>query len=136
MSSVNLPHGVSISVWKKGDFKAIQQHSEAQGWLTPANRPEETLTAWQNSWPALVATYAEDIIGFLRAVTDTTITTYVAECLVVPSWQHKGIGSALFKTCHQLYPSTRLDLLSTESANAFYKAKGFRLYSGFRKSIP
>ena len=40
----------------------------------------------------------------------------------------------MLDVCLLLYPRTRLDLLSTDSADAFYEAKGFRAFRGFRKS--
>jgi GNAT superfamily N-acetyltransferase len=76
----------------------------------------------------------QEIIGFLRALTDEQVTTYLAEILITPRWRGQGLGQALIETCHRLYPSTRLDLLSTESADGIYEATGFRRFEGFRKS--
>jgi GNAT superfamily N-acetyltransferase len=59
---------------------------------------------------------------------------YIAELLVVPGWRGRGLGRALLDTCHLLFPHTRVDLLSTESADRFYEASGFRRFQGFRKS--
>ncbi len=45
-----------------------------------------------------------------------------------------GIGKALIDICHNLYPNTRLDLLSTDGADDFYQRNSFRTNMGFRKS--
>ena len=134
LSEVALPPGVTVRGWTESDFAAIQRLSNAEGWPTPQDRTTETMAAWRKSWPALVATHGEDVVGFLRALTDGAVTTYVCEVLVVPAWRGRGIGRALIEACHHLCPSTRLDLLSGGTADGFYEANGFRCFQGFRKS--
>ncbi|OGG50913.1 MAG: hypothetical protein A3F84_00090 [Candidatus Handelsmanbacteria bacterium RIFCSPLOWO2_12_FULL_64_10] len=131
---VSLPPGVSIRAWSEADFAGIQRLSAAEGWPTPNERPEESLTSWRNAWPTLVATDGEAVIGFVRALTDGEITMYIAELLVVPERRGQGLGRALLDVCHHLYPHTRLDLLSTVSSDGFYEGFGFRRFQGFRKS--
>ncbi len=92
------------------------------------------MNAWRHSWPTLVACDESEVIGFLRAISDGHVTTYVAEVLVAHTWQRRGVGDALLRVCHHLCPATRLDLLSTERAHAFYESLGFRSFQGFRKS--
>lgn len=130
-----LPSDVKIRPWQANDFPVIQRLSDAEGWPTPNNRPAEALFAWQHSYPALVAVHQEQVIGFLRAITDKAVTTYIAELLVVKEWRGQGVGRALGDACHELVPSTRLDLLSTDQADPFYKAIRFRRFHGFRKSF-
>jgi predicted N-acetyltransferase YhbS len=131
---IELPAGISIRAWTEIDFPAIQRLSRDEEWTTPEARPEETLAVWRASWPALVAVEHDSVIGFVRALTDGAITLYVAELLVALAWRRRGVGCALLDTCHLLYPHTRIDLLSTESAERFYEAIGFRRFQGFRKS--
>jgi predicted N-acetyltransferase YhbS len=131
---VVLPPGITIRAWAEADFAAVERLSDAEGWPTPRSQPAEALAAWRRSWPALVAADGGEVIGFLRAVTDGAVTTYVAEILVAPERRRQGIGAALIETCHVLCPSTRLDLLSTADAGGFYAASGFRPFPGFRKS--
>ena len=134
LSGITLPTDVAIRAWTDADFPSIQRLSSTEGWPTPENRPDDALAAWRQSWPALVATDGETVIGFLRALTDGAVTTYIAELLVEPRWRGKGIGRALVETCHNLCPSTRLDLLTTGSGDRFYEAAGFRHFGGYRKS--
>lgn len=75
------------------------------------------------------------IIGLVRALSDGEITTYIAEIIVDIRYRGKGIGKALIDICHNLYPHTRLDLLSTEGSDEFYKSENFREIAGFRKSF-
>lgn len=134
LSGVMPPADVTIRAWTDADFASIQRLSNVEGWPTSENRSDDALVAWRQSWPALVATDGETVIGFLRALTDGRVTTYIAELLVEPQWRRMGIGRALVETCHNLCPSTRLDLLTTGSGNRFYEAAGFRRFGGYRKS--
>ncbi len=135
LSQIRLPPRVTIRAWTEADFSGIQQLSHLEGWPTPSDRPTDSLNAWRQSWPTLVAHNDSDMIGFFRALTDGYVTTYIAEILVVQSWQRCGVGQAFLDLCHHLYPETRLDLLSTEGALHFYQACGFRSFPGFRQSF-
>jgi len=97
-------------------------------------RPDDSLVAWRNSWPALVVRNGERTVGFIRCLTDTEITAYIAEILVAPEFRHQGLGEALISICHHLYPLVRFDLLCTESVDGFYHAIGCRRFKGYRKS--
>ncbi|HEY7359079.1 MAG TPA: GNAT family N-acetyltransferase [Ktedonobacterales bacterium] len=139
MSSFNtitspLPPGVTIRSWEEADFSAVQRLSAAEGWPTPLERPEAALDAWQRSWPALVAVAEQDVIGFCRALSDGSVTTYIAEVLVAQGWRGQGIGSALLEVCQRLAPGSRLDLLALETSRSFYERVGFRPFYGFRLS--
>lgn len=128
------PPGITIRPFAEADFAAIQRLSAAEGWPTPVERPREALAAWQRSFPALVAVEGEQVIGFLRALSDCTVTTYVCELLVALKYRNRGIGHVLLEECRCQVPATRLDLLSTSAADGFYEAQGFRRFQGFRKS--
>ncbi|GCE19058.1 GNAT family N-acetyltransferase [Dictyobacter kobayashii] len=135
LAQIAIPAGIEIRAWGEEDFLAIQQLSSAEGWSSPVRRPDDALQAWQNSWPALVAVKDDVVIGFVRALTDGAITMYIADLAVDAQLRGSGIGRSLLETCHQLYPSARLDLLAADGSRAFYEACGFRLLSdGMRKS--
>lgn len=134
VAKLTLPAGVKIRAWADADFPDVQRLSSAEGWPTPTARPDEALTSWRNAWPTLVAVAESELVGFVRALTDGEVTMYIAELLVVPGWRGRGLGLALLEACHLLHPHTRIDLLSTENADRFYEANGFRPFQGFRKS--
>ncbi len=135
LTQMEIPIDISIRPWCENDFPAIQRLSSAEGWPTPEKRPEEAFVAWKASWPTLVALEAEQVVGFVRALTDGAITLYVMELLVAPDQRGKGIGRLLLDTCHFLYPRTRIEVTSAEAAQSFYIAHGFRYIGpGLRKS--
>ncbi len=134
LQQVSLPSGVSIQAFQEEHFEALQALCQAEGWTSFIHRPDEALAALLNSQVALVAFKNDQVVGYLRAISDGFITTYLAEILVNPEARGQHIGSLLLDVCHAMYPRTRIDLLSTELAGGFYKGYGFREYSGFRKS--
>jgi GNAT superfamily N-acetyltransferase len=133
-ASLKLPAGVIVRAWEDADFPAVQRLSAAEGWPTPIEKPDEMLRAWQLSRPALVAVAEDRVIGFLRALSDGSVTTYVAEVLIAPEWRRQGVASTLLEACHRLYPGSRLDLLASDASSAFYSQNGFRSFPGFRLS--
>lgn len=134
LKTLMIPAGIQLRAWQEADFPAIQRLTAQQGWPTPTTRPVEALIAWRHSWPALVVTEGEEVIGFVRGLTDGEITTYIAELLVDPRYQRRGLGRLLIEACHALYPHTRLDVIA--EAVPFYKREGFReLGPGMRKSF-
>lgn len=135
LKTLIMPPSITLRCWTEADFPAIQRLSAPEGWTTPQRRPDEALSAWHHSWPALVVTEDENVIGFVRGLTDGAVTTFIAELLVAPEQRGKGLGRLLLDACHLLYPHTRLDLISQEEAVPFYKALGFRYVGeGLRKS--
>ncbi len=131
---VKLPKGIYIKQFKETDFSSIQVLYEKEGWMTFLKRSEDALKAWENSNITLVALDGDIIVGLIRALTDGEITTYIAEIIVDTNYRGMGIGKALIDICHNLYPNTRLDLLSTDGADDFYQRNSFRTNMGFRKS--
>lgn len=131
---VKLPKGIYIRQFTTTDFSSIQVLYEKEGWMTFLKRSEDALKAWKNSNITLVALDGDIIVGLIRALTDGEITTYIAEIIVDTSYRGMGIGKALIDICHNLYPNTRLDLLSADGADEFYQRNSFRTHMGFRKS--
>ncbi len=135
LMTISILPDMQLRCWTEKDFPEIERLSTLQGWPTPHDRPEEALIAWQHSWPTLVVTEGERVIGFVRGMTDGEVTMYIAEILVDANYRGKGIGLLLLDTCHALYSHARLDLISTDEATPFYKAIGFRYVGeGLRKS--
>ncbi len=133
LSHVTLPTGISIRAWTDADCQTIRELLNSQGWATSVDIPK-ILTAWRQSWPTLIASSGETVVGFLRGITDGTMTTFIAELLVDPAWRGQGIGSALIETCHQLILSAELDMVSNPETEAMTEAEGFDCAQVFRKN--
>ena len=63
IGAIALPTDVTIRAWGETEFPAIQQLSQAEGWSTPLERPDNALEAWRRSWPTLVAIQGDAVIG-------------------------------------------------------------------------
>ena len=132
---VKLPQGIFIRQFNERDFPLIKNLYEQEGWMPFINREHDALQAWKNSTITLVALDGNNVVGLVRALSDGKITTYIAEIIVNINYRGKGIGKALLEVCHDLYLSTRFDLLSSENSNEFYKNNKFRIFTGFRKNV-
>ena len=134
LARFNIPASLSIRAWSSNYFDAMCALSSIEGWTTPELRPKETLVAWENSWPTLVAVDTDGkLAGFLRAITDTQVTTYLCELLVGHEFRRFGLGRLLIGVCQGLVPKTRLDLLSTGEADDFYRSIDCADFQGFRR---
>ena len=136
LARFDIPASFSIRAWSSSYFDVMCTLSSAEGWTTPELRPKEMLVAWENSWPTLVAVDTDGrLVGFLRAITDTQITTYLCEVLVDREFRRLGLGRLLIDVCQGLVPTTRLDLLSMGEADDFYRAINCADFQGFRRQM-
>ena len=134
LARFNIPESFSIQAWSPNYFDAMCTLSSVEGWTTPELRPKETLAAWENSWPTLVVVDTDGkLAGFLRAITDTQVTTYLCELLVAREFRRLGLGRLLVDVCQGLVPRTRLDLLSMGEADDFYRSIDCADFQGFRR---
>lgn len=128
LKSLRFSSEIRLRCWEDGDLPTIQRLATLQGWPTYHDQ-DEVLSAWRNSWPALVVTREEQVIGYIRGMTDGVITTHISDLLVDANYRGKGLGSLLLEACHLLYPRAALNLVAEELAIPFYKTVGFR-YAG------
>lgn len=132
-----LPNGQSLIIrpFQEQDFPAIQALNEKEGWSNLVKRDGATKEAWRNSTVAYVAVANDEIIGYVRGLTDAQITLYICELLVGEDFRGMKIGQTLLRHVHRLYPETRMELLASASSRSFYEHLGFRSFYGFRKTF-
>lgn len=104
-----------------------------EGWPSlPADRSRarRALTA-----PGVVTVVAVDdgrVIGFAQLLTDGEIQAYLSLLLVAEPARGTGVGRSLVRDGYRRASAERLDLLSTEGAQAFYESFTHRRHDGFR----
>jgi ribosomal protein S18 acetylase RimI-like enzyme len=117
------------------DLPAIMKMFKIEGWSTLLKKEEEYMIALKQSSCVLVAVKGEDTVGFLRAITDGVITTYICELIVLDGLRGHGIGRKLLTHCHSQYPKTRMELLASSTSHTYYESLKFRPFYGFRRTF-
>ncbi|KHE67499.1 GNAT family N-acetyltransferase [Halobacillus sp. BBL2006] len=125
---------IKIRSFHENDFDAVQLLNEKEGWSGLVEHGQETLCSWLNSEPALIAMDGDEIVGYLRGLTDGNVTLYICELLIKESHRGRGIGEHLMQVAHECYPSTRVEMLATSSSQGYYEKRGYRSFYGFRKA--
>ena len=115
----------------EGDIDNIINACIEEGWVTFNLRKEHFIQAMKKS-TLIVAYDGEIFAGFARAMSDEHVTTFICELLVVKEYRNKGIGRMLVEYIWNMFPHTRIDLIS--ESDGFYERMEFRkLGTGFRK---
>lgn len=115
------------------DFPGILALYAAHGWVH-ATTPDRLRRAVELSSLSLVAREGDEIIGYARALSDGEFAVYIADILVRPDRQSRGIGSALFQHLLEHYPMERFHhqvLMSERGAENFYRKHGLLPVSTF-----
>lgn len=81
-----------------------------------------------NSNLVIVAREGGEILGVLRALTDFSYRTFIADLAVVSKRQGEGIGRGMLEYARSLAPESRLILFAAEGAIGFYRKLGFQLH--------
>lgn len=122
-----------IRRFQPDDFEQIHRLNALEGWQGLVADQERTRNAWMNANAAFVLESDGEILAYVRALTDGSVTTFVCELLVNRDARKRGYGQQLLDHLQLTYP-TRIDLLATRQAASFYEQQGFRAFHGFRKS--
>jgi len=93
-----------------------------------AKCPRALLAAIANSSLVISAHVDGKLIGLGRAITDTTITVYFPDLLIMPQYQRQGIGTKIMTLLLEEYGSLHNQVLiaQDEAARAFYHKLGFK----------
>jgi predicted N-acetyltransferase YhbS len=80
----------------------------------------------------MVAVEDDEVLGFAYLLTDGEIQSYLVLIVVAESHRSKGTGRRLIEEAFSRSGAKRIDLLSTEGADDFYRAFAYGSYPGFR----
>lgn len=125
---------ISIEPYLQSDFMEIQNLNDKEGWYTLSQNSRQTEMAWKNSTIAFtVRSHSNELMGYVRGHTDTAVSLFICELLVDEKYRGLGIGTILLQYVHDMYPTTRVELLATRDSKAYYENLGYRPFYGFRK---
>ena len=107
-------------------FAGIVDVYRANDW-SHASRPDLLRTAVERSDFALVAIEAGRVVGFVRTMSDGAFAVYIADILVRPECQRRGIGARLLHEVLDHYPMQTFHhqvLIAERGAEGFYRRMG------------
>lgn len=126
---------IVFRAYTEDDFESIHQLNIHEEWNNLVAKKEDTKKAWSNSNVAFVAYDGDNLVGYIRGVTDSYITLLVCELLIAKAYRGSGIGTDLLKFVHKQFPKTRMELLASSSSFSYYENQKFRSFYGFRKTF-
>ena len=109
-------------------FELLIKLYEAVGWVAYTEEPEELRKALDNS-TYLYGFYEEnELVGFIRGLTDFSSLNYVQDILVKPNLHNKGVGSKLLQFVKKTYDVRAQVLLTDDEPGqlAYYKKNGYK----------
>ena len=107
---------------------------QAAGWTNYTNQPQMLEQALSHSLVIYMALDGDAVVGLIRLVGDGFSSVLVQDLIVLPSYQHQGIGSALMKEALEDYKDTYQVQLVTEQTEknlGFYRFMGFEILSTY-----
>lgn len=134
MITINDHINVEISLFQTNDFQQIQTLNEQEGWMNLVEKHELTRQAWEQSNIKYTAKVNNQLVGYIRGLTDQYVTLYICELLINKNFRGEGLGTELLSFVHNLYPTTRIEMLASSSSHTYYEKIGYRPFYGFRKT--
>lgn len=123
---------ITIKEYKNYENNEVLNLYKSVGWCSYTEQPKMLEHAFEHSLKILGAHDGEKLVGIIRAVGDGYSIVFIQDILVLPEYQHKGIGKKLVETMLKCYPDVyQIELATdnTEKTIAFYKSCGFVPYS-------
>ena len=92
------------------------------------NYPDKLVIAMKNSSSVFTAWDKDKLIGLANVLDDGVMTAYVHYLLIMPEYQHIGIGKKFIKMISENYKNyLRIVLIAYDKEVGFYKHCGFEV---------
>lgn len=119
---------MEICEYSSFDENEIMPLYASVGWTNYTDRPDMVRMAYENSLCILGAYIEKQLVGIIRAVGDGASIVLIQDILILPEYQHQGIGTLLMKELLNRYRFVyQLELMTDNVPEtvAFYKSLGF-----------
>jgi len=106
---------------------------QAEGWPSyTANRSKTMRVLTAPGVTSVVAVDGHEVVGFAYMQSDGEIQAHLSLIAVSRTRRREGIGRLLIEEALRMAGGTRVDLLSTEGGDAFYRSLPHTAFPGFR----
>jgi ribosomal protein S18 acetylase RimI-like enzyme len=129
----------STETWKVVPFneshlQGVLTLCEFEGWPSFPEDRQRALRALTAPGVTTVVAVDSDgaVIGFAQLLSDGEIQAYLAAIAVRPGSRRTGVGRSLLSSGLESARGLRVDLLSEETAEPFYRSLEHRLKPGYR----
>ncbi|PTG49605.1 N-acetyltransferase [Staphylococcus cohnii] len=116
-------------------WEQINELNKLERWQELVESKDNYKKSLENSITIVAVDKCDNVIGFVRGLTDGYTTLFICELLIIEHKRGRGIGNELINHLHKMYPDTRIDLLATNRSAKFYEKQGFRNFYGYRKNF-
>ena len=115
------------------DLHGVVHLCEVEGWESYTQDDETTWRALTAPGVCtMVAVESGEVVGFAQMQSDGVIQAHLTLVVVARDRRGQGIGRRLIEEAFARCGGKRVDLLSTEDADAFYRSFKHREHPGFR----
>lgn len=115
------------------DLDEVISLLQEENWPSYIENPNNTCRAF--TAPEVITLVAVDdnkVVGFVQLLTDNHIQAFIPAIIVAKSHRNKGIGRELIEKAFKMSGAKRIDLLTDEDSDEFYKGFTHKRMLGYR----
>lgn len=119
---------IEIKVYDTFQLDEILNLYDSVGWSNYIKQKNILQQAYEQSLCTLAAYDNDKLVGIIRTVGDGLTIVFIQDILVLPEYQHRGIGTKLLQTMIENYKHVymmELVTVNTEKTISFYQSVGF-----------